>query len=107
MQYAIETERRSIQWPITKNMGLFLKLRGKLRLDSNYPRCGKRRQVRTLLAVPQAISPTKRRTAERLRLEMRQAAKDLNFEAAADLRHVIMELRVPIIFLPRQEVTSP
>ena len=30
---------------------------------------------------------------ERLEMEMRQAAKDLNFEAAADLRDMIMELK--------------
>ncbi len=53
------------------------------------------------------LSPTKRRTAGTLGDgEMRQAAKDLNFEAAADLRDImIMGLRVPINEA-KAEVTS-
>ena len=98
MQYAIEeTERRrSIQMAYNQEHGIVPKtikkeIRDLIRITHDVENEDKQE---SLLKQFRKLSRLQREEQlERLEMEMRQAAKDLNFEAAADLRDMIMELK--------------
>jgi len=98
MQYAIEeTERRrSIQMAYNQEHGIVpqtikKEIRDLIRITHDVENEDKQE---SLLKQFRKLSRLQREEQlERLEMEMRQAAKDLNFEAAADLRDMIMELK--------------
>ena len=98
MQYAIEeTERRrSIQMAYNQEHGIVPKtikkeIRDLIRITHDVENEDKQE---SLLKQFRKLSRLQREEQlERLEMEMRQAAKDLNFEAAADLRDMILELK--------------
>ena len=98
MQYAIEeTERRrSIQMAYNQEHGIVPKtikkeIRDLIRITHDVENEDKQE---SLLKQFRKLSRLQREEQlERLEMEMRQAAKDFNFEAAADLRDMIMELK--------------
>ena len=98
MQYAIEeTERRrSIQMAYNQEHGIVPKtikkeIRDLIRITHDVENEDKQE---SLLKQFRKLSRLQREEQlERFEMEMRQAAKDLNFEAAADLRDMIMELK--------------
>ena len=98
MQYAIEeTERRrSIQMTYNQEHGIVpqtikKEIRDLIRITHDVENEDKQE---SLLKQFRKLSRLQREEQlERLEMEMRQAAKDLNFEAAADLRDMIMELK--------------
>ena len=98
MQYAIEeTERRrSIQMAYNQEHGIVpqtikKEIRDLIRITHDVENEDKQE---SLLKQFRKLSRLQREEQlERLEMEMRQAAKDLNFETAADLRDMIMELK--------------
>ena len=98
MDYALsETERRrSIQQAFNEEHGIVPKtikkeVRDLIRISHDIET---EEREENILKQFKALSRLQREEElERLTLEMKQHAKDLNFEAAADLRDIIMELR--------------
>ena len=98
MDYALEeTERRrSIQMAYNEEHGIIPKtikkeVRDLIRISHDVE---SEEREENILKKFKALSRLQREEElERLTLEMKQHAKDLNFEAAADLRDIIMELK--------------
>ena len=98
MDYALEeTERRrSIQMAYNEEHGIIPKtikkeVRDLIRISNDVE---SEEREENILKQFKALSRLQREEElERLTLEMKQHAKDLNFEAAADLRDIIMELK--------------
>ena len=98
MEYALEeTERRrSIQMAYNEEHGIIPKtikkeVRDLIRISHDVE---SEEREENILKQFKALSRLQREEElERLTLEMKQHAKDLNFEAAADLRDIIMELK--------------
>ena len=98
MDYALEeTERRrSIQMAYNEEHGIIPKtikkeVRDLIRISHDVE---SEEREENILKQFKALSRLQREEElERLTLEMKQHAKDLNFEAAADLRDIIMELK--------------
>lgn len=98
MDYALEeTERRrSIQMAYNEEYGIIPKtikkeVRDLIRISHDVE---SEEREENILKQFKALSRLQREEElERLTLEMKQHAKDLNFEAAADLRDIIMELK--------------
>lgn len=98
MEYALEeTERRrSIQMAYNEEHGIIPKtikkeVRDLIRISHDVE---SEEREENILKQFKALSRLQREEElERLTLEMKQLAKDLNFEAAADLRDIIMELK--------------
>lgn len=98
MNYAIEeTERRrEIQMAYNKEHGIVPKtikkeVRDLIRITHDVE--NEEREENILLQFKQLSRLQREEELERLEMEMRQYAKDLNFEAAADLRDIVMELK--------------
>lgn len=98
MNYAIEeTERRrEIQMAYNKEHGIVPKtikkeVRDLIRITHDVE--SEEREENILVQFKQLSRLQREEELERLEMEMRQYAKDLNFEAAADLRDIVMELK--------------
>ena len=98
MQYAIdETERRrAVQMAYNEAHGITPKtikkeIRDLIRITHEVE--SEEKQENILVQFKKLSRLQREEQLERLTLEMKQAAKDLNFETAAELRDVIMELK--------------
>ncbi|XJS09760.1 excinuclease ABC subunit UvrB [Aerococcaceae bacterium WGS1372] len=98
MDFAIkETERRrEIQMAYNKEHGIVPKtikkeVRDLIRITHDVE--SEEREENILVQFKQLSRLQREEELERLEMEMRQYAKDLNFEAAADLRDIVMELK--------------